>query len=508
MERRQAKILGISVLIAAFLLASANSIVVGSINVLDTDPSTYVIVVMLMLFVFMAFSLKEDLKFEFRAESVAYATAIFAAYLLLLSYLRVALSFAFLSYRVDALLFPLLLVAMIAALFGLDGVRKMKYLVVYAVFASPLLLLPILSLDNAFAGLNAGLVYSLLKAAGVPVTSSGLIINLGGVSSVAVSTTCVSLGMFAAFAMFLLPLAYLYEGDARSKAFWVISGCVLLVFLNIFRMLGLSLVWAAYGPSAAAGTVHAFAGQLLFYIGMVVMILIAYRYGLSIKRTKRGKRARKDRGGRLKAELAVPAAFAIAFGIIAFFMSSQYATASYVPAVFFGRNASASNSTVALAELRSIEPLGANVVQIGPMRQGNAYALQGSSANSSTYVIMTTMRNPSPGAEIGSYNSLSEYSAYVLNNGVTIKSEVARSGNATFYVNYFALPYNFSGSYMTVSYELFRLANGTAIPSCIVPPESLQDSIEQAVYNAAHLSFGRSGEGMMCDSYRIAEEVS
>ena len=296
MEHRKAKTLGIAALFVAFLLASINSIAVSSLSVLDTDPSTYVIVVMLMLFLFMVFSLKEDLKFEYEFRNIAYATAFFAAYVLILSYSRVALSLAFQSYRIDALLFPLLLTAMITALFGLSGIRKMKYLIVYAVFASPLVLLPVLSLNGAFARLNAVIVYGLLKAIGMPVSNSGLVISVGKLSSITISTTCVSLGVFAAFIMFLLPVAYLYEGDSKSKALWVFSGFALMLFLNILRMFGLSLIGIYYGLNAAVLTsFHSFAGQILFYIGIVVMVLIAYKYKLYVKKVKKAKRQKSSR---------------------------------------------------------------------------------------------------------------------------------------------------------------------------------------------------------------------
>ena len=56
MQAEKQRPLGSLSLFVAFLLASINSIAVSSLSVLDTDPSTYVIVVMLMLFAFIMFS--------------------------------------------------------------------------------------------------------------------------------------------------------------------------------------------------------------------------------------------------------------------------------------------------------------------------------------------------------------------------------------------------------------------------------------------------------------------
>jgi exosortase/archaeosortase family protein len=507
MDHRKSKILGIAVLFVAFLLASVNSIAASSSSVLDTDPSTYVIVVMLMIFVFMLFSLKEDLKFEYKRKNMLYAAAAFAAYLLLLSYLRVALSFAFQSYRVDALLFPLVLAAMITALFGLDGTRKMKYAVAYAVFASPLILLPILSLNNAFARANAMMVYGLLKAAGMPVSNAGLMISAGSASSITISTTCVSLGIFAAFVMFLIPVAYLYEGRIKSKALWLFSGCVLLLFLNVLRMFGLSLIWVYYGVGSAANTFHAFAGQILFYIAIAAMVLLAYRYGLHLKKAEKGKKAKKPKGERLKKELAAPAALAVAFGAVAFLLSSQYGAAAYAPALFFDRNMSISNAAVSGAALKSLESAETNIVEIGPAQSGYLFALQNNSVNSSTYVIATPLPNPAQGETVTRSNATSDGHAYMLRNGITLRSEIARSGNVSFEVNYFALPYNFSNSYITVNYELFREINNTNVRSCDAAnatSEGLSNYVETAIYGALHLDVNHGDEGIMCESYRIA----
>ena len=395
----------------AFLLASINSIAVSNLNVLDTDPSTYVIVVVLMLFVFMFFSLKEDLKFEYEKKNILYATAVFVIYLLLLSYFRVALSYAFQSYRVDALLFPSLLTSMIMALFGINGIKKMKYLIVYSVFASPSILLPILSLNNAFAMVNAAVVYGLLKAVGMPVSNAGLVISVGNASSVTISTTCVSLGIFAAIVMFLIPVAYLYEGKAKPKALWLCSGCFLLLVLNILRMFGLSLIWIYYGINSAENTFHAFAGQILFYITIIIMVLLAYKYGLYVKKVKKDK-GRSKKVERLQMNLIAPVVVAIAFGAVAFLLSSQYSTATYAPAIFFDRNMSIRNSAVNAAEFRSINNTGANVMQIGNLQSGSLFVLQGNSTNSSTYVIATPLPNPAPGETVTSYSSTSERSRH------------------------------------------------------------------------------------------------
>ena len=76
MESKKAKMLGIAVILAAFLLGSINSILATGPSVTDTDPSTYIIVVMLMLFFLIAASAKEALKFEFNMKNIGYGIII------------------------------------------------------------------------------------------------------------------------------------------------------------------------------------------------------------------------------------------------------------------------------------------------------------------------------------------------------------------------------------------------------------------------------------------------
>ena len=178
---------------------------------------------MLMLFLFILFSAKEELEFKPSAKNTLCGIAIFAFYLMLLAYLRVSLSFSFLSYRIDAFLFPILLVSLIMPVFGVHGVRKLLPVIIYSVFACPLLLMPLLNLNAAFANINAGLVYGFVKGIGVPVSKASVMILSETGSGIAISTTCVSIGTFLALFMFLLPLAYLYAAE-EADALWGASG--------------------------------------------------------------------------------------------------------------------------------------------------------------------------------------------------------------------------------------------------------------------------------------------
>ena len=322
MRSKKAKILGILIVLFAFALCSFNSIAATNPSITDDDPGTYIIVVMLMLFFLIIFSRKEELEFKYRQKDVAFGVAVFSSYLLLLVFSAAVSPAIFKSYRIDALLFPLPLAALILLVFGIDGLKKIRLVPLYALFASPLLLTPVIRLNVAFANLNALFIYNLLKVIGIPVTKNGLEIATSQLASITISTTCVSIGTFVAFVMFLLPIAYLYEGKTKSKALWMASGLCLMALLNVLRMAAISLEWAYYGIDKAVGMFHAIGGQMLFYATIAAMILMAGRCGLRFATIRVRQRERQMNDAEVHA-LAIPALLAIAFSVIGFVLSAR-----------------------------------------------------------------------------------------------------------------------------------------------------------------------------------------
>ncbi len=241
--------LGILVFLIATVVLLSTSLFITPLAVSDADPSTYVIVPMLMLPLFVLFSLKAGADPDVGRRDVAIGSAMFAAFILLTLFLRFYFSFLFLSFRMDLLVLPLALAALAVLLFGTRNLGKFRGVILYALFASPPVLFLLLESYNAFTSINSVIVYGLLRpfVAGVkyvaPITISANGYNIG------IGQACVSIGIFIALALFLVPVAYLYDGKDSKKAAWVASGVALLFAFNIFRMLFVSYEWLAYGPS-------------------------------------------------------------------------------------------------------------------------------------------------------------------------------------------------------------------------------------------------------------------
>ena len=495
----------------AFFFASINSILVTNPSVTDTDPSTYIIVVMLMIFFFIIFSLKEDLKLNYKDKNLIYGVLVFIFYAMLLFYSRVSLSYLFQVFRVDALLFPLLLLSFILIIFGVEGAKRMRYVALFAIFASPVILLPLLEQNSIFANINATLVYGVLLLLGIPVAKAGLVITAPSSASITISTTCVSLGTFVALIMFLAPVAYLYYGSNKKRVFWIFSGFLLSVILNFIRMLTIAGVWAFEGLDSAVNVFHLFGGQLIFYLVIIFMVLLAGKFGMRIKKIPKNAFADLELPGLKDSKLLRPIVIVIVLGILIFLFSLQYNSAAYVPVIFFNKNLSIDSVREFAITSKPLQNAHTFVIQLGKFEDNSlVYVLLKNTTK--TYVYTGIFPKPTIGRITVKYDSISNIHSFVLQNGITITSAVVRSENHSFIMNYFSLPYNQStDSYVSINYLLFRELNESElVPYCnnfSYNGLGIQNYIESVFYNTVRLQFNYSGLGFMCESYDVASYI-
>ncbi len=511
------KVIGIATLFVAFLLGSFNSIAKTGFSILDTDSTTYIIVVMLMLFAFIVFYLKEDIKVSTRKKDIAIGGIILAAYVVVLSYLRVSMSYAFATYRIDAIMFPLLLASLIATLFGLKSFRKFNKLMLYSVFASPLLLLPLILANGLFANLNSDIVYSILRAMGVNAAKSGIAIS-GASSTITIASTCVPVGIFIATAMLLLPLAYLYEGKRSRKALWITLAVVAVFIMNILRMSAIALVWAHSGIGSAAALFHAFAGEFIFYIAIVLFVLLAGKFGLSLDRRAPSRKSAERSTGRFP---TYHVAFAILFGAVAFVLTLPYGSMVYSSAVhFYGSyNASSNPQQLVALELGTLSAKGFNISNAGAVDGFEIYTARSGSGdtavmgvqNNQISIVSGYLNMPAPGVQMFRNTSVKDITAELLPNGISLISGVSSSNSTSFYLDYFSAPYEVNGSEISVNYEIFtmmnsstslcgpQLNNGQAVTLAV-------NSFESAVYNILAGRFSTTPP--LCYAYRIAAGAS
>ena len=505
--------LGILALLAGFLLAAINSISITSLSVSDSDPSTYIIVVMLMLLVAIVLSIKYAPEPKLKKSSVAIGLALLTIYVLAISYARGAMSFLFISYRIDALLFPIIIAPLIILIFGIKGLKRMKFLVIYSIFASPLLLLPTFQISSPFTAFNAYVVFDTLKAIGIPVLKSNLTIIAPSSAQISIAQTCADIGAFIALIMFLLPIAYFYSGKITSKIKWIVSGVALMLLLNVLRMFSIAIVWAYYGIGAAVGTIHLFIGEVLFDIAIVVMILISGRYGLTIhastikhkRNTARAHGLHKDNRGFDRTVILV-FVLAVAFGSVAYYAAGPYIRLADAPISNFTPSVNISNFTASVSLIRQLEAGKSNITVVG---SGNGEIVAAMHANNSLNGnIYAVIGKAYPYADIGIPQELIDNSTYfgvhalILKNGIVVHALGGISNGSTFYVNYFSLPYFTGGRYITLSYEI--ISNDTTAYGKCIGNDNAVDYLESSLYDYETGYFGNPYKYVLCPSYLIA----
>ncbi len=420
---------GLLVLFIATLIMLINPLRITSFSILDTDPSTYIIVPMLMLLMFILFKGKEVIQTKSGKYDIALGIVLFAIFVLSWFYLKYFLSYKFISYRIDMLLFPIAIAALIIIIFGHEGIRRFRGMLFYALFASPLLLLPVFGINMQFAQFNTFLVYEVLHLFYQQVTySAPLSLTYAG-SSIGIGESCAGIGALIGIIMFLIPLAYFYDGRVINKVYWVISGFVLFLLLNVARMVSITAMWLIYGERATASYIHTFVGIWLFYITIIVMILIAYKYGLMFPKVKKRKAfVTKVEWGIYALALLLAASY---FFISAGYVNSLYISPMILNNVTFSTNSSAFGSYI-------------NWLMHSPFRSGlEARTADGAvltfsnkTFNVTDPIVLMLVGNMSI---ITSNDIIGSYT-FAQNSGINLRLYSVVSNNTIFYVGYAKQP--------------------------------------------------------------------
>lgn len=361
MHGKSWKIAGVVALAVAITISVLNQLASMPLSVLDTDPSTYVVVAVLMLPLFALFYMKSDISTKASAKSIAAGIALFVFYVALMAYLKSSFYYEFLSFRMDLLFMPLLLAAYISILFGVRSIAEFKALMLYSAFASPAILFPIFKLNAAFASANTALVYYILKLFGQGVSYiQPTFISFGNIS-ISIGESCAGIGALIAVVMFLVPIAYLYDGKGLKKAYWVASGFALMLLLNVIRLASIGGVWLAYGPQATVSFIHSFAGVFIFYIAIIAMILLTGAYDLSFPKSSKPKL--KDRLSAKDARKAYAAiALVVLLSLAYFYLTYGYRSAAPISPVNFENVIpfNANNTQLAQSLYATVNSIGGN----------------------------------------------------------------------------------------------------------------------------------------------------
>ncbi len=437
---------GLYLITALLALVIACSVAITQPYISDTDASTYIIMPLLMLPVSALFMLKRSssLRPAPGPRSIALGIAIFILLIALSLDLRAWLGPAFFSYRVDTLLLPLAVLSLAVLIYGYRNLRAFAWLAVYAAFASPVILLPLINSNLGFASLNTLAVYYPAKLALPNLSFSAPITLRLGINNVAIGNSCIGIGALIGLVMLLIPVAYLLDGSMRSKVLWVAIGAALLIALNYLRLLAIAFAWFFYGPSNSILGVHSVAGQIIFYLTIIVTLLLARWVGLSYPRSRPSRqRSRYGSAG---------VAAAVAFSIVYFALTLSYLSASSVPLQSLGQNPDFTWGSAPQLHSSYISFNGAVYAAMGMGNRSIALVLENATGPGSSAIALFADKNSTAERDFAKNASSAwqwkeylngPYTAYLYraqNNTVVYHSTVPyRSGAETYLVDMYVI---------------------------------------------------------------------
>jgi exosortase/archaeosortase family protein len=440
------RIVYIAAFIAALVIMLFNPLMATPSSILDTDPSTYIVVPMIMLPLFGIFVFKQKIEPSAKWQDILIGLSLFAALLLLIFYLRYYFSFLFMSFRLDMLVFPLAIASIAITMFGLREINKFKALLIYSMFASPILLAPLFAFNQVFAEMNAYIVYWVLHALDKSIIFVPPISIIGKNYTLGIGESCAGIGALIGIVMFLIPLAYLFEGKASKKVLWVLSGFAVLLLLNIARMFGIALSWFYYGPNASASFAHSFAGMAIFYATVVIIVLIPSLFGLKIPKIEKGKKSKvKERYSRLAIfSLALPIIYALIY--LAIF--SNYAnSASFSPAIPH------SSTPLEGAEFdrfiaSSVNATGFHYISYTFSNSSEVILFANSTFNASNPISML-VEPPNKEAEKALFSNVSieAHATFMGSDGINTEIYEVYYNNSVYFVAIKKVPYVYNGGY-------------------------------------------------------------
>ncbi|MDE1864973.1 MAG: exosortase/archaeosortase family protein [Candidatus Micrarchaeota archaeon] len=340
--------LGICFFVLAIIIALVNPFLITNPSIDNADPSSYIIVPIVMLPLLAAFIFKKKIVPKVESRDIIAGVMVFFVFVLLVLMLQLSLPYYFLGYRLDMLLFPIAIASFAMILFGIENLKRFKALIAYPALASPLLFTYLLGLNSGFAQANTVFVYGILHLFSSSIAYMPPFSISTGSYAIGIGTACAGIAVFVAMVLFLLPVAYLLEGKMARKMYWVASGFLLLLLLNFLRMSAIAAVWLLYGPNFATSFVHGFAGILLFYIAVIAIVLAAKRFGLTfpkIDKARVEKRANR---------IFLPAyALVVLLSLSYLLISSNYLSASILPAPSLAANQSSNFTSTSLLAFAS-----------------------------------------------------------------------------------------------------------------------------------------------------------
>lgn len=273
----------------------------------DRDPSTYVGIVIFMLFIQLLFFPKPDLHPSKCPLNIVLGSIFLLSSILILMFLPEIFSLNFWYLRIDFLSMALFLMGSLIILFGVRALRSLKYTLLYAFLACTIFALPILYIQPTFTDTTSNAVHFFLRLIGMDIWrgEGNVFISPHAEQPIIIAPACTALTALLGLAVFLLPFLYFFKGKVTDKAKWFLSGIILMLMLNFLRIFLIVFVWYNFGLGDAIKVFHSSSGVVLFNIALIAMFISFPKFGLSIDGVGWSWFVRKGLGGLRKSLLSM-----------------------------------------------------------------------------------------------------------------------------------------------------------------------------------------------------------
>ncbi len=203
--------------------------------------------------------------------------------------LPVRLSTMFWVWRVDLLALPLFVSGSIAILFGVRTLWRLRFPVVFLLFAWPLpytvlLMQQLQNFTNAtLAAVKTAL--GVISVASPATGSDGSLFNIthaGKTFQVSVASACSGVNGLVGYTLVTAAFLSIVKGRWFKKLAWLALGLVLIWLLNVARILIIFAAGKQWGEGVAIDALHPYLGLVTFSIGVLVMLMVMRRFGLEV----------------------------------------------------------------------------------------------------------------------------------------------------------------------------------------------------------------------------------
>ena len=227
--------------------------------------------------------------------------------------------------RIDLLTMPLFVAGLIALLFGVRRLWALKAPLAFLLLAWPIPFTLLLTRTAApFAEFTAGIVGAITRV--VPIARQGVtepdlfIVGSGpGAFAVSIGTACAGVNSLVGFLLLGGALLFVVRGALLRRAAWLATGLAIVVGLNVLRIMLILGVGAVFGQELALEILHPVAGMIGFMLGVVGMVSLVPRFGLTFMSISRNEPPegpdRPNPVRRAKPAMAVALGLAVVLGV-------------------------------------------------------------------------------------------------------------------------------------------------------------------------------------------------